>query len=279
MKKLISILSLTVGLLVSATAFVACGSNDDDSTEDNKSSKRITKIINEGEYDSESTYSYDSQGRIVKIVGEANYRSGRKTSSVETIQYGETLIVSKGEGNETDSNGQTSYSILHSYTLDKGLIIKEEEKQEYSYNNSYETAPYSYSHYETVTYSYDANGRLASISKYGTNIDSHTDTVIWSNGNISSIGDMTYISSDIPLPKGFPFNLRGSGMNTYLFSMGYYGNIPRNLISSCKHHDSDGSTYERTYDYTLQDGLVTKVVETHVDDYESLKWISTIFWE
>ena len=35
MKKLISILSLTVGLLVSATAFVACGSNDDDSTEDN----------------------------------------------------------------------------------------------------------------------------------------------------------------------------------------------------------------------------------------------------
>ena len=278
MKKLISILSLTVGLLVSATAFVACGSNDDDSTEDNssgkQSSKRIIKIVEEDEhktgekeerYISEISLSYDSQGRIVKIVGETNSSAGGNSSTVITYQYGETLIISKKETKETDSNGQSfSSSILHSYTLDKGRIIKDEKTRGSSS--------------ETITYSYDANGQLASILRSGSNINSYT--VTWSNGNISSIGDVTFTSSNYSWVKGLPLQLEGSYMDNFLFSMGYYGNFPHNLISSYKRHYSNrDSTYGSTYDYTLQDGLVTKVVETYVNDNKYYKVISTVTWE
>ena len=163
MKKYISILSLTLGLLVSTIAFVACGSSDDDSTggnsSDKQSSKHIIKIIEEeGGSIYESTFTYDSQGRVIKIIESESSGEGTNSHSEKTYQYGETVIITKEITQESWSNGQIfSSSESHSFTLENGLIIKDEERQSNNTNSS------------THTYNnaYNADGYLISITESG----------------------------------------------------------------------------------------------------------------
>ena len=271
MKKYISILSLTLGLLVSTIAFVACGSSDDDSTggnsSDKQSSKHIIKIIEEeGGSIYESTFTYDSQGRVIKIIESESSGEGTNSHSEKTYQYGETVIITKEITQESWSNGQIfSSSESHSFTLENGLIIKDEERQSNNTNSS------------THTYNnaYNADGYLISITESGSG-NNNSKEVKWTDGNITNIGYNTFTYSNVPWVKGFPFYLKGSNMDSYLFAIGYYGIIPKYLPSQYSSSETSGSRY----DFTLQDNLVIKIIATpFVENNKHNKTTITIVWE
>jgi hypothetical protein len=257
--------------------FSACGGDDEPSSGGNsgsgssetpQSSKHVVKITTEeGNAFYESSFSYDSQGRVTKII-ETESGAGTNSHSEKTYQYGEMLIVTKSVMEVTYSNGQSSsLSESHSYTLENGRIVKDEEIQAYNGNSSSSI---------TETFSYDANNNLSSISRKGSNYDSETKNITWSDGNLIKLGNRAFTYSNHPWTKSFPLSLDGSNMDAYLFSIGYYGNIPKNLPSKTYTSETSGATY----DYTLEGNYVTKVVVTPlVETNKSQKSISTIVWE
>lgn len=288
MKKTISFLSLLFGLFVCVTAFSACGGDDEPSSGGNngssnnnqtsgnnqtpstpQSSKHVAKIITEdGGSFYESSFTYDSQGRVTKVI-ETQSGTGTNSLSETTYQYGEMLIISKMKGEGTYSNGQSfTRTESHSYTLDNGRIVKDEEKQGSSLNST--------SSSWTEIYSYDANNYLSSMSATGSNIVSDTKKLTWSDGNLIKLGNRSFEYSNYPWTKGFFLYLDGSNMDANLFAMGYYGNIPKNLPSKTIASETSGATY----DYTFEGSYVTKVVITpFVENNKSHKSISTIIWE
>lgn len=263
MNKRFSFLSLLLGLFICVTVFSACGSDNEPSSGGNsgsgssetpQSSKHVVKITTEeGSSFYESSYTYDSQGRVTKIIGTESGTSTNSYSEIE-YQYGEMLIVSKMKEKGTYSNGQSfTFSETHSYTLENGRIVKDEEKQNSSSS--------------TDIFSYDANNYLTSID---------TKILTWSDGNLIKLGDRSYEYSSYPWPKGFPFSLKGSNMDANLIAIGYYGNIPKNLPSKYTYSETSGFTYE----YSFEGGYVTKVVITpFVETNKIHKSISTIIWE
>ena len=276
MNKRFSFLSLLFGLFTCVTVFSACGSDNEPSSGGNsgsgssetpQSSKHVVKITTEeGNAFYESSFSYDSQGRVTKII-ETESGAGTNSHSEKTYQYGEMLIVTKSVMEVTYSNGQSSsLSESHSYTLENGRIVKDEEIQASNGNSSS----------SIETFSYDANNNLSSISSKGSNIESETKIITWSDGNLIKLGNRLFEYSNYPWAKGFPFYLKGSNTDANLFAMGYYGNIPKNLQS--KTYTSEKSGW--TFDYTLEGNYVTKVVVTPlVETNKSQKSISTIVWE
>ena len=263
MNKRFSFLSLLLGLFICVTVFSACGSDNEPSSGGNsgsgssetpQSSKPVVKITTEeGSSFYESSYTYDSQGRVTKIIGTESGTSTNSYSEIE-YQYGEMLIVSKMKEKGTYSNGQSfTFSETHSYTLENGRIVKDEEKQNSSSS--------------TDIFSYDANNYLTSID---------TKILTWSDGNLIKLGDRSYEYSSYPWPKGFPFSLKGSNMDANLIAIGYYGNIPKKLPSKYTYSETSGFTYE----YSFEGGYVTKVVITpFVETNKIHKSISTIIWE
>lgn len=276
MNKRFSFLSLLFGLFVCVTAFSACGGDDEPSSGGNsgsgssetpQSSKHVVKITTEeGNAFYESSFSYDSQGRVTKII-ETESGAGTNSHSEKTYQYGEMLIVTKSVMEVTYSNGQSSsLSESHSYTLENGRIVKDEEIQASNGNSSS----------SIETFSYDANNNLSSISSKGSNIESETKIITWSDGNLIKLGNRLFEYSNYPWAKGFPFYLKGSNTDANLFAMGYYGNIPQNLPSKYTYSETSGYTYE----YSFDGSYVTKVVITpFVETNKSQKSISTIVWE
>ena len=276
MKKTIPFLSLLFGLFVCVTVFSACGSDNEPSSGGNsgsgssetpQSSKHVVKITTEeGNAFYESSFSYDSQGRVTKII-ETESGAGTNSHSEKTYQYGEMLIVTKSVMEVTYSNGQSSsLSESHSYTLENGRIVKDEEIQAYNGNSSS----------SIETFSYDVNNYLSSISSKGSNIESETKIITWSDGNLIKLGNRLLKYSNYPWAKGFPFYLKGSNTDANLFAMGYYGNIPQNLPSKYTYSETSGFTYE----YSFEGGYVTKVVTTpFVETNKIQKSISTIIWE
>lgn len=265
--------------MVSTIAFTACG-GDDDSTDDNGSnrysSKHITKIIEEEDNSMyESTLSYDSQGRLIKVV-ETESSASINGSSEMTYQYGETLIITKQVRKSNYSNGQSfTDTEQHSYNLENGLIVKDIERQGSSSRTS--------------TYSYDSNNNLISVSVKDS-YDNYTMSVNWINGNINNIVketnytgtsttySHTYSYSNVSWPKGFPYYLKGSNFDSYLFSMGYYGNVPKYLPSKVAYSENSESGW--TYDYTMQGNLITKLsIKPFVENNKRSSSIITYFWE
>jgi len=282
MKRNLSILCLLFGLFVCATVFSACGGDGDEpssgvnngSSNNNQtpsndqtpstpqSSKHVAKIITEeGSSFYESSFTYDSQGRVIKVT-ETQSGTGTNSHSETEYQYGEMLIISKMKGEGTYSNGQSfTRTESHSYTLENGRIVKDEEKQNGSSS--------------TETFSYDANNYLSSISSKGSDNESGTK-ITWSDGNLIKLGNRSFEYSNYPWVKGFPLYLKSSNMDANLFAIGYYGNIPKNLPSKTIASETSGYTY----DYTFEGSYVTKVVITpFVENNKSHKSISTIIWE
>ena len=172
-------------------------------------------------------------------------------------------------GERTLTNGQyITDSETHSYTLDNGRIVKDEDKQGSSLNSIISS--------RTEIYSYDANNYLSSMSATGSNIVSDTKKLTWSDGNLIKLGNRSFEYSNYPWTKGFFLYLDGSNMDECLSAMGYYGNIPKNLPSKTIASETSGYTY----DYTFEGSYVTKVVITpFVENNKSHKSISTIIWE
>lgn len=256
--------------------FSACGGNDESSSGENggsgsSNSKHIAKVITEQPSRIfEDTYTYDSQGRITKVI-ETESGTYQDIRTEITYQYGETVIIRK-DVEEGISNGQ-SYSSSGScaYTVENGRIVKYKQGS------------------TTTTYSYDANNYLSSKCKIYSNTESVTSNITWSNGNLIKLGDETYSYSNYTWVKGFPFYLRNSGTDSYLFSMGYYGNTPRNLPSKCSNRSALTEEWineyelaldEWSYEYTLQDNYITKIISTPTKENNKYhKTITTIIWE
>lgn len=266
MKKSISILSLLFGLFICVTVFSACGGDDEPSSGGNNgssnnnqtpsnplSTKHIVKIITErvsegGNTFIESSLFYDSQGRVRKIIETKSSSSGQNRYSETEYKYGEMLIISKKE--DTYSGTGTS-SNTHSYTLENGLIVKDEEKGS---NSS-----------RTRTFSYDTNKYLSSIS----NTDSDTKTITWSDGNLTKTGDRIYSYTNYSWTKGFPLYLEGVGVDEFLFANGYFGNIPKNLPET--YHSLSSVEFV----YTLEGNYVTKIVLYYSGKTQTMTYI----WE
>ena len=276
MNKRFSFLSLLFGLFVCVTAFSACGGDDEPSSGGNsgsgssdtpQTSKHVSKIITEeGNSIIESTLTYDSQGRVTKIIATES-GTGKNSRSEKTYQYGETLILTKEVEEGKSSSGQSFVSSeSHSYTIENGLIVKEEEKHTYNGVNN-NTQP-------THTFSYDANKYLSSISRSYPDMDSETKAVAWSDGNLTKLGKRSFEYSSYSWAKGFPFYIEGSNVDEILFANGYYGNIPKNLQS--KTYRSEKSEWK--FDYTLEGNYVTKVVISHFE-YASKTLTMTFVWE
>ena len=264
MKKSLSVLSLLFGLFVCVTVFSACGGDDEPSSGGNngssnnnqtpsnpQSTKHIVKIITErGNTFIESTLFYDSQGRVRKIIETKSSSSGQNRYSETEYKYGEMLIISKKK--DTYSGTGTS-SNTHSYTLENGLIVKDEEKQNSSSS--------------TDIFSYDANNYLSSISRTGSDMDIDTKTITWSDGNLTKAGDRTYSYTNYSWAKGFPLYLESVGVDEFLFANGYFGNIPKNLPE----------TYHSYVEfvYTLEGNYVTKTILFYSGKTQTMTYI----WE
>lgn len=275
MKKTISFLSLLFGLFVCVTVFSACGGDDEPSSGGNsgsgssdtpQTSKHVSKIITEeGNSIIESTLTYDSQGRVTKIIATES-GTGTNSRSEKTYQYGETLILTKEVEEGKLPNGQSYVrSESHSFTIENGLIVKEEEKN--TYDGANQTTP-------THTFSYDANKYLSSISRSYPDTDSETKAITWSDGNLTKLGNRSFEYSSYSWAKGFPFYIEGSNVDEILFANGYYGNIPKNLQS--KTYTSEKSGW--TFDYTIEGNYVTKVVISHFTDTSKTQ-TRTFVWE
>ena len=259
MKKTISFLSLLFGLFMCVTVFSACG-DDDESFGGNESShqtsKHIVKTIEEdGSSIYETTFLYDSQGRIVK-VDEIRTSSRTNDHSVLTYQYGE-LAINSNEVRETSySNGQIfTWSESHTYTLRNGLIVKDVEVQ--SSNGGHPSST-------TTTYTYDNNGYMATSS-----VNGYTNNFTWTNGNLTCMGEREFTYTNISWPKGMFFHFKGSNLDSLLWPGGFWGKTPKNM----PHQDL---YKEWTYDYTITNGLITKM---RLIESGSVEYVATYTWK
>ena len=249
---------------VSLITCVACDKDNhasEDGYRDNVSSKHIVKIVSESEgYIRESNISYDSQGRITRVISTQN---SPYVSEIK-YQYGEDAVLSEEIEEETYSNGQHfRWSELHTYTLVNGLIVKDVEIQ--TSNSGYGDI----SSKITTTYSYDNNGYMKSLTEWGDNIGNRPKNCIWTNGNLTTMGEDSYFYSSIPWNDKMIFYLKGSNMDSYLWLAGYWGKRPKNLPNNGHY----------SYEYTLLDGLVTRAIITSPEYGDSRKNIITFTWE
>ena len=126
----------------------------------------------------------------------------------------------------------------------------------------------------TITFSYDANKYLSSISRSYPDTDSETKAITWSDGNLTKLGNRSFEYSSYSWAKGFPFYIEGSNVDEILFANGYYGNIPKNLQSKTYTSEKSGWTFE----YTIEGNYVTKVVISHFEDASKTQTM-TFVWE
>lgn len=243
MNKRFSVLSLTLGLLVSSFAFTACGSDDDDNAGGGGkggSTKRIVKmVVTEWDWKAESSFSYDAQGRVTRIV--CNETGTYPRVSETNYQYSEEHIISK---EVAESPGYTS-NITHTYTLASGLIVKEIEEQ-----NGRKT---------TTTYSYDDNGYLASLSTWDSSTQSSTKSFVWENGNLTQLDSRKWTYSSTPWPQGMIFYYKGSNIDYILQATGFFGKMSKMMPSSYDSGDKSGWSFE----YAVSNGYITTMTIVH----------------
>lgn len=244
MKKLNFRMVLMATLVIGSTAFISCSSDDEDGSNGGvATSKRIKKITDE--YDGRTTtitFDYDSQGRVIKKV-ETEKEPGYNWEYKTTYTYGENTISRK------DSDGETCI-----YTLSNGRIVKEVRKR------------YDFSC--TCNYTYDSNGYLKSIT-YNDSDNSSLGKIdfTWNGGNLTKYSEteddylynQTISYSNIPWPKYYMLEMEC--IDGTLEPLGVWGNMPKNLPSKVVQSSNDFNS-EYTYDYTIEDGVITKIVIT-----------------
>ena len=252
MNKRLSILSLMAGLLVCSSVFVACGGDDGDEKGGGGggSSQHIVKMIDEdGSSKYEYSISYDGQGRVSRIV---TSQTGSYLSSTETTyQYSADQIITKSV---YESKGYTSNE-THTYTLANGLIVKDVDVQ-----NSYRA---------TTTFSYDADGYLASMSEWGDGIESSTKNFVWKDGNLTQLDGRSWTYSSTPWPKGMFFYYKGTNMDKVLFALGYLGKTPKTMPSK---YDS-GSGTGWTFEYAVSGGVITMMTINNKGNKEVTSYV------
>lgn len=218
----------TVGLMsiaVMSLTLAACGGDEENS--DNSSNmipitKHLIRITRDDNIIID--YTYDNLGRVTQI----QRTMGGNSSVSETYSYDNNSII------ETVFDMGTSWE--NKYTLENGVIVK-------AFDGDTKV---------TTIYSYD-NGYLSKESES----NNHYQDYIWIEGNLMSHESdsgtkETYEYTNIVAPQGFfPIGHLWSS-----WGMGcYFGKSSQYLPSSYR----EGKIYI-TYDWTINDGLPTKMI-------------------
>lgn len=252
--------------------FASCGSDDEDNSSDpSKNNKRISKITEETQ-DAirDCVFQYDSQGRVIEMTMTTNSLNTTDIYSI-TYQYGESLIIKKEDvsGNK-NIDPHYPYPRTHSYALSNGLIVKQTDTNQNGF-------------YRNISFSYDSEGYMESISDY---YDTYSDDVkhhnlIWEDGNLMlaqwmGIELKLWEYSNLLWKAGTFFDLFTSlvpNTDPILFSIGYFGKLPKNLPIKSDSY---------SYDFEMSDGYITKVKKVY-RDYINDKILETrliiITWE
>ena len=216
LKHIVSILSVVVLCM----SLAACSKDDDSQYDDNNKGLKLSSVTME-----DNTYYkllYDSQNRISRID---IYWSDTKSSHI-TFEYSDSHIVMREMDNEYIENNHTM-CILNA----KGFI----EKTITYYNDA--RSPY------TALYFYNEENQLIRTSD-------RIEYFIWENGNITKekwIGDETGADNgyydeikynSTPSSRGFFlffddtfFDIFQNYDLCWLANFGYFGSVPKNLIS------------------------------------------------
>lgn len=259
-----------IAMLVSTTAFISCSGNNDDENNGggnngSSSSKRIVKVdlIDNSDF-YESNMFYDAQGRVMKIVMTEDGPGSESLKSETNYHYGDLSILTKTEEEGSWSNGQKyTMSSSHSYSISNGKIVEDVYYHQYDSNEMSK---------RTTTFSYDNNGYMISMKEVHDNRQ-YNYTITWKDGNLIEIDhesySRSYTYSNIPYSKGLPIPFI-SDLDGWLASMGYFGNLPKLLPSKIT---------DETYDYSITDGLLTKMICSYPEKGEISTETYTFYWE
>lgn len=261
------------------TCMIACSSDRTESESTNNkisaptvNGKRLVKI-NHG--DASMSLEYNSQGQVAKV----KYHSKDGTTREESYCYEDRRVIwSPYERVYNLSNGHAAECNYMVQTSLEENTMTVECQETYSYDTQgclvKAEAPYDFAE----------DGPLKSIFTYtwkGGNISSVVETESGKNEILSEYA-IKYTSIENNLPLFFVYYYNN---NVYLEWQGYFGMRCKNLPQSVSYTNHgaepswDGYSITNTYNYNLDDGLVTKIVVesttnkgTSSQDMYELEW-------
>lgn len=244
------------GMLIVALALVACNDDDDSSTPAAKRYvvSQIESIIN-GETPHDTTfYVYDVQGRPTQFK-ELSYVKGQLIITNNTYTYADGKIIV----NDTSE-------------FPRRIKLDEHNRiVEYTRYNHADMA------YYTKTYTYDADGQLA------TSVDGEeTYTYKWENGDLVGYecthnGEL--LSTNTIVPSAIectecPPNISVYGIDALFYARGYFGKLSKHLPASqvLKTNETPKSniTTTQNFTYKLVDGRVAEYTMSGTVDMNML---------
>ena len=210
---------------------------------------------------------YDSEGRVVKMISNSQSNNDNRISEY-SYQYGDSFISMQMTTESQGSGGETRLGIVrHKYALENGLIVRDTIKEE--------------KNMEIWSFSYDDEKQIKLVTLKTSN-RTYEYNYVWEDGNIMKIqakGDTcNYTYTTLPWKKGFVVSF-GSQLDGPLWDAGYFGKRP--LILPAEFTEKDGHyTMRCSYEYTVTDGLITKLKEDFSDtDSGQRTTVSTLKWE
>lgn len=251
LRKVITVLSFTLGLFVSVTTFSACSSSDDSSDDKGGGEKpSINKRLVKETVESEAgiyvyEFTYDNDGKVIQVKYNITYTGSasqnKPRSGIHSITYSDNSIL------EVSDKGDKTCE----YTLENGLITKA------SYDDM------------TYTFTYD-NNNYRITSNITSNYGGIYYKYIWSEGNLvrsernqNQICNIinTYEYSKHLAPPDFDNKIRISG-GSYGFVIGFLGKSSKNLPSKITSTDVDKDMIdlEESYEWVIEDGLPVKSI-------------------
>lgn len=256
---------------LTCVSLVSCESDKDENAD---APKRLTEMTyQETSLDDDSQelnhlrISYDSEGRVVKMI--SNRQSERANILLEyTYQYGEKFIVLQVIREEERSYGGTRLEIeRQKFVLENGLIVSDTIRDG--------------RYLDIWSFSYDDEKKIK-LATYKTSNRTYEYNYVWEDGNIMKIqakGDTcNYTYTTLPWKKGF-IGSYGSHLNGYLWDAGYFGKRPLNLPAEFTEKEGH-YTMRCSYEYTVTDGLITKLKEDRLDtDFGQQTTTCTLKWE
>ena len=204
----------------------------------------------DGSQDKKGGFSYDSEGKIVR---DERFYSNREGTGVYTFKYEEDRIVI----NYSDEGGgqQFLYYISENRITSAPLGDASDANYQHSYSNDYldkSISDYSYFNYHWT------DGNMVKIERG--DIENGIDNIhaieysndLWPDG---------FIWIYLPCPNG-TIDLWHD-----LIPAGYWGKHNKNLPSSFKNLNKDGSVYEEyRFKWTIEDGYPVKVEQSYYEN-------------
>lgn len=263
-------------MLMSLTcvSFVSCESDKDENVD---APKRLTEMtyqetsLDDDRKDRDESgvlqLLYDSKGRVVKMISKSQSDESN-TISEYNYQYKEKFIILQVIRLSQKSNGSTWLEAgYHNYVLENGLIVRDTIKEK--------------RYTELWSFSYDDEKRIKLVTLKTSN-RTYEYNYVWEDGNIMKIqakGDTcNYTYTTLPWKKGFVVSF-GSQLDGPLWDAGYFGKRPLNLPAEFTEKEGH-YTMRCSYEYTVTDGLITKLKEDFSDtDSGQRTTVSTLKWE